>query len=57
MSAGLQCFHLSPLAGRGRIAPAIRVRGTNGIFGICGTSPSPRKRGASEHTAGAEHLT
>jgi hypothetical protein len=47
--------YLAPLAGRGRIALAIRVRGrrrTTEFAGICGKSPSPqpspRKSGERE---------
>src|SRR5439155_27056404 len=37
-------FNLAPLAGRGRIALAIRVRGYRSINShqLCGESPSPR---------------
>jgi hypothetical protein len=47
-------LHLSPLAGRGRIALAIRVRGTHRAFGIRGASPSPQPSPREERGEGEE---
>src|SRR6266481_3140525 len=48
-----RCFvHLAPLAGRGRIALAIRVRGTLRAFSIRGGSPSPQPSPREERGAG-----